>query len=237
MQRLTAALDRRDEPLTLFFRDDDAGWGMDALDAMVGVFERYDCPVDLAVIPAALTQENAGRLNTWTTSHHGIGLHQHGYAHQNHEAEGVRKCEFGSARPVERQCADIMMGRARLASMLDKVDPIFTPPWNRCLPETVARLRQIGFAAYSADHLVEVEGDGPAMLPVSLDWERALRDQNLVEVLAALLSAPIPQAGIMLHHAVMQAEGLDLLDQLFSTISRHPKIACVSMRQLLETTP
>ena len=235
MQRLTAALDQRAEPLTLFFRDDDAGWGMDALDAMLVVFERHVCPVDLAVIPAALTNENAVRLNSWQSRHLGIGLHQHGYAHHNHEPVGARKCEFGKARPVERQCADIMMGRERLASMLDKVDPVFTPPWNRCLPATVARLTQIGFAAYSADHIVD--GDGPAMLPVSLDWERALRDQNLVEALAALLSAPIPQAGIMLHHAVMQAEGLDLLDQLFSTISQHPKIACVPMHQLLETIP
>ncbi len=68
--------------------------------------------------------------------------------------------------------------------------------WNRCLPETVARLSQFGFSAYSADHVVEC--GGPAMLPVSLDWERALRDQNLVEALAAILSAPSPQAGIML---------------------------------------
>ena len=232
MQRLIATLDRRNSPLTLFFRDDDAGWGADALDAMLRVFERHACPVDLAVIPAALTNENADHLNTWQLRHQPVGLHQHGYAHQNHEPEGSRKCEFGSARPVERQCADIMMGRERLASMLERVDPIFTPPWNRCLPETVARLTQIGFAVYSADHLVE--GDGPAMLPVDLDWERALREHNLVEALAALLSTPKPHTGIMLHHAVMQAKGLDLLDQLLAVISQHPNIACVPMRQLLE---
>jgi hypothetical protein len=128
-----------------------------------------------------------------------------------------------------------MMGRERMASMLDKVDPVFTPPWNRCLPETVARLTQIGFAAYSADHIVD--GDGPAMLPVRLDWERALREHNLVEALAALLSTPRLQAGIMLHHVGMQAEGLDLLDQLLAVINQHPNIACVPMRQLLETIP
>ena len=38
MQRLTAALDRRVSPLTLFFRDDDAGWGADALDSMLRIF-------------------------------------------------------------------------------------------------------------------------------------------------------------------------------------------------------
>lgn len=208
---------------------------MEALDSMLAVFERHRCPVDLAVIPAALTNENAARLNNWVARHSGVGLHQHGYAHQNHEPEGARKCEFGHARPVERQCADIMMGRARLASMLDSVDPVFTPRWNRCLPETVARLQQLGFVAYSADH--KIDGDGPAMLPVELDWERALRDQNLVEAVEALLSAPQPRAGIMLHHAVMQPQGLDLLDQLLSTISQHPNIACAPMRQLLETRP
>ncbi len=232
MQRLIATLDRRDSPLTLFFRDDDAGWGADALDAMLCVFERHACPVDLAVIPAALTNENADHLNTWQLRHQRVGLHQHGYAHQNHEPQGARKCEFGSARPVERQCADIMMGRERLASMLNTVDPVFTPPWNRCLPDTVARLSQIGFAAYSSDQVVD--GDGPAMLPINLDWERALREQNLVEMFAALLSTPNPQAGIMLHHAVMEPHGLALLDQLLGIIRHHPKIICVPMRELLE---
>lgn len=235
MHCLTAALDSRKAPLFLFFRDDDAGWGMDALDAMLNVFDRHVCPVDLAVIPAVLTDEIAGRLSVWAARNHGIGLHQHGYSHQNHEPAGARKCEFGNARPVERQCADILMGRERLASMLGNVDPIFTPPWNRCLPETVARLRQIGFSAYSADHIVE--GDGPAMIPVNLDWERELREQNLVEALRALVTMPHSQAGIMLHHAVMQPESLDLLDQLLGAISQHPKIACVPMRQLLETIP
>ena len=76
-----------------------------------------------------------------------VGLHQHGLAHVNHEREG-RKCEFGPSRDAAAQRRDIADGRERLAALLgDRVDPIFTPPWNRCTADTGAVLAELGFAA------------------------------------------------------------------------------------------
>ena len=42
MKELTQALDRREEPLTLFFRDDDAGWDMPALDALLEIWPVFE---------------------------------------------------------------------------------------------------------------------------------------------------------------------------------------------------
>jgi hypothetical protein len=234
MHRLTAALDARTTPLTLFFRDDDAGWGMDALDAMLAVFERNHVPVDLAVIPAVLTVEGANHLNDWQQRHPGIRLHQHGYAHANHEPEGRRKCEFGPSRPVERQCADILMGRERLSAMLTALDPIFTPPWNRCEPETVLRLTKLGFAAYSSDHAPDLTYGAPAMLPIHLDWEREWREEALIADLAGLVASTTGPLGIMLHHAVMTEAALAKLDAVLAQLAPHPNARCVEMRHLLE---
>src|SRR3954447_1568726 len=104
-----------------FFRDDDAGWGDERLIALLDVFEARATWVDLAVIPAALGTGLACEL----LARERVGLHQHGFAHANHEREGRRKCEFGAARPAARQLADIGAGRSRLQALLgDRLDPV-----------------------------------------------------------------------------------------------------------------
>src|SRR3954451_22796727 len=129
---VTAALDAAPAPVPVFFRDDDAGWADARLFDLLDRFAACSLPVDLAVIPmeldAALAEELAARPR--------VGLHQHGLAHVNHEREG-RKHEFGPSRDAAAQRADIAAGRARLTDLLgDRVDPIFTPPWNRCTAAT-----------------------------------------------------------------------------------------------------
>ena len=42
-------------------------------------------------------------------------MHQHGYAHVNHEPEG-RKCQFGASRSAAEQSDDIAAGRELLGS-------------------------------------------------------------------------------------------------------------------------
>jgi hypothetical protein len=234
VQSLTAALDQRAEPLTLFFRDDDAGWDMPRLDALLGIFAEQDCPIDLAVIPAALTEDLASALNQWRRRHIGIRLHQHGYAHFNHEPEGARKCEFGTSRPLERQCADILIGRERLSAMLGTVDPIFTPPWNRCQPETIARLAALGFKAFSDDGKAEQAANGLAHVPVDLDWDRARNSGQQLHALETLIASSRITAGIMLHHATMSSAALAELSQVIGHIRPHPGLHLVNLRDLLE---
>lgn len=235
MNRVIKALDARATPLTLFFRDDDAGWSMDALDAMLGRFAEADCPVDLAVIPAVLGEETARHLNHWRAQHLGIGMHQHGYAHINYEPPNARKCEFGSARPLERQCADIMIGRERLLQMLGESDAIFTPPWNRCSQETVSRLGAIGFSGFSSDYAVEHAGGRLTMIPIGFDWDRMRREARLETALAHMLAAAEGSAGIMLHHATLAADDLDRLTDFLSLVRTHPTICIRPMRHFLES--
>ena len=107
-----------------------------------------------------------------------VGLHQHGLAHVNHEREG-RKCEFGPARDAAAQRRDIADGRERLAALLgDRVDPIFTPPWNRCTADTGRVLAELGFAVLSREARAEPLGvPGLAELPVSVDYIRLLPEE------------------------------------------------------------
>lgn len=234
MKPLTEALAARSAPIDIFFRDDDAGWHMDALDAMLDGFAAAGCPVDLAVIPAVLDDQNAQRLRRWQDWHRGIGCHQHGYAHVNYEAAASRKCEFGPVRPVERQCADITIGRERLADMLGPVDPIFTPPWNRCLPETVARLTGMGFRGYSSDHVITAVANDISMIPVTLDWDRARREGRLIDALSAALASPHGRLGIMLHHATLGPDDRSLLAAVLALFCNHDAVRLRSMRYFLE---
>ena len=146
------ALDEANAPVTFFFRDDDAGWGNERLFLLLDLFGDYGMPLDLAVIPLALTQELAHRLYDRVKAQpHLIGVHQHGFAHVSHEAKG-RKCEFGSTRDVMLQERDIRLGRHLLNEMLGPVaQPIFTPPWNRCSPQTGDCLVRLGFQVLSQD--------------------------------------------------------------------------------------
>ena len=78
------ALDEAPAPVELFFRDDDAGWGDERLLELLDLFAALGLPVDLAVIPAALDAGLAAELRARGIAL-AVGLHQHGYAHANHE--------------------------------------------------------------------------------------------------------------------------------------------------------
>ncbi len=237
MHSMISALDRRNTPLRLFFRDDDAGWAQDRLDAMLSVFHLTDTPIDLAVIPAVLTADGADLLNQWRGRHAGIGLHQHGYAHTNHEPDGARKCEFGQSRPVERQCADIAMGRDRLAGLLGTVDPIFTPPWNRCARATVAMLPSWALRPIP---MMAARWNMKRALSTcrSISTGTASADaKSLPGALTDLLGRPTDVAGIMLHHATMDAAALATFTGFLRAIRSHDNVEFVSMRDLKELAP
>lgn len=237
---LMQALDAATGPLPLFIRDDDAGWADDALHALLDVTAAADVPIDLAVIPHALTPA----LGTALLRRRGtqpIGLHQHGCAHLNHETEG-RKCEFGSARSVGQQRADLMQGRERLQQQLgDALDPIFTPPWNRCAPHTPALLAELGFAALSRDAGATPQQALPEC-PVHVDWTRERRaaqaagidaEQHLTVQMARHVNGFRP-IGLMLHHAVMDAAERALLQRLLLRWRGHPNARWSPMAALLQ---
>ena len=223
MRNLLSSLDATTEPVEVFFRDDDAGWGDERLLELIDRFNEHSLPLDLAVIPAALTGELAERLRALP-----VGLHQHGFAHTNHQVEG-RKCEFGPARSRSQQFENIAAGQAKLQELLgSRLDPFFTPPWNRCTADTGSVLVELGFALLSRESKAEPLGVIPE-LPVHLDVAR-LSAQELDSRFAALVGGgPI---GVMFHHAVMEPSDMASASELLARLAGHERVVARSMADL-----
>jgi hypothetical protein len=233
-----AALAGAVAPVNVFFRDDDAGWSDQHLYRLLDQFERHAIPLDVAVIPEALHAQLASNLIArWQGESKLLGVHQHGYSHSNHEPSG-RKCEFGAGRSRDDQWHDLVTGRERLGSLLGAaLDPIFTPPWNRCNQVTVDCLQSLGYRALSRDATaVRLELNGLAEVSVSVDWCR-LRNEaaNAWPVfdqrIAGALLDPGP-TGIMLHHAVMGADDFGALAELLGLFNTCDNVRCWLMRDI-----
>ena len=229
------ALDLAAEPATFFFRDDDAGWSDDRLFRLLDLFSGHDLPLDLAVIPRATTPALAREIRARIqASGELIGLHQHGFAHKNHETEG-RKCEFGSSRSGAQQERDIESGKALLAEFFGPlVRPIFTPPWNRCTAVTADCLLRLGFRTLSRDKSAKPFGlAGLQELPVSIDWfarhKGSRLDLNRVgELIAGAIDDSEP-IGIMFHHALMDEGERRVAGELLRLLATNDRARCALM--------
>ena len=230
---LARVLDAADAPVTFFFRDDDGGWENARLCALLDLHERYGMPLDLALIPDALSPRVVRELEHRAQRNDALGLHQHGRAHLNHESAG-RKCEFGTSRKAVDQYTDIESGRNTLAGRFgERVDPIFTPPWNRCTQVTVVSLSALCFRVLSRDRGAEdLNPFGLTELPVDVDWCGVMvaagggsRGEALAEIDRRLARAATRRepVGVMLHHAVMDGESLEVEEALLALLARHPQ--------------
>jgi hypothetical protein len=228
-----AALDGRREHVRVFVRDDDVGWGDDALFTLLDLFAFFNVPIDLAVIPAALTPGLAWRL---LGRQQPLVMHQHGWAHENHEPSGL-KCEFGPARTQAQQRDDIARGQVRLRELLGDVPPVFTPPWNRCTRDTFLALRDLGFALVSRDVSAGTfELPCVAEVPITFDWLAKRRGIALSRAdRLALVAGQLAErelVGLMLHHAVMDADELEALTDLLRVLAAEPRVEFTTLRAL-----
>ena len=231
------ALDERPDPCPVFFRDDDAGQDNARLAAMLEVFEEHRIGVDVAVIPA-LVRGSLARVLRGRIGPGRVRLHQHGLAHVNHEPTG-RKHEFGPGRDLSRQTADVAAGRRLLLGWFGEaaVDPVFTPPWNRCTVETGAAVLANGLRVLSRDSTASpLRLPGLAEVPVTLDWfghRHGVRwaPAELAARLADQVRARVP-IGVMLHHAVTDADELARVAELLALAARHPAVRAVSILEL-----
>jgi predicted glycosyltransferase len=230
---LEEALAAAATPVRFFFRDDDAGWADDRLRPLLDRFAAAGAPLDLAVIPESIEPGLAGELvRRRDVGGTLLGVHQHGFAHLNHEPNG-RKCEFGPSRSADDQRRDIEEGRLRLEELLGPgVDPVFTPPWNRCTAATGACLVDLGFAALSRKVRADPLGiDGLAEIPVSVDWSGRTRSELGIELATAVRSGgPV---GVMLHHADLASGDLEPVVELLRVLVRSDGARLVPMRELL----
>jgi predicted deacetylase len=239
---LKQALDNACAPVSVFVRDDDAGWGDDALLRLLDLMLEVDMPIDLAAIPLAVSEGLALELMRRQDASPGlIGIHQHGFAHLNHELVG-RKSEFGEGRFWSWQRADLTAGRKVLKALFgERLDPIFTPPWNRCSAATPSLLAELGFGALSRSRSAPAQ-DALHELPVDVDWCRHARQalavgaEDTAERAAAELAARVEAGGpvgLMLHHAAMDAASLRQLVPLLDSLRAHPNTRCLPMTVIL----
>jgi hypothetical protein len=237
---LRAHLDSCASPISFFFRDDDVGWADDRLWALLDRFRRAASPVDLAVIPAFLTGPLIAELRRHVGQATGrIGLHQHGWAHENHEPEG-RRSEFGASRRPADVRADLRRGRAAMrAAFGPECADVFVPPWNRCSDETAQVLCDDGVRALSRDATAEPFAlAGLAEVPVTVNWLAKGRGggpvspEQRAELLTKASSGPRP-VGVMLHHAVMTKDDLDHVEELATLVQAHPQAVSCSIVELL----
>ena len=239
LKELRRALDEAARPVALFFRDDDAGWSDDRLLDLLDLFAHYRMPIDVAAIPDALTFSMAAELLARIKADpNRVAIHQHGFAHQNHEPEESRKCEFGVSRGRTLQQMDIEWGKRRLTNLFGPhVAPIFTPPWNRCTEATAKCLRQIGFRILSRDRTATPFNlDGLFELPVTIDWfahrkgvRVSLDELGTSMATAVRTSAPL---GIMFHHALMDEEERVRACELLDLLASHTNAQSHLMDQL-----
>ncbi len=236
---LINALEQLSRPVTLFYRDDDAGWATPDLLRLLDLFEKLDLPLDLATIPAALDQNLAQELRSrMQATHQRLGIHQHGFQHLNHQSKG-RKCEFGDARTVGQQMVDIKRGMVILNEYFDNnTDPIFTPPWNRCNLQTLDVLDHLSFLGLSRDeHAQPAASRSMTQVPVHIDWlkkskgERWSHEQIMQKLAARLLAGKV--TGVMLHHQLMDDRERHVLEQCVSLLKQHPLIEHKNMRALI----
>jgi len=235
LERVARALDERAAPLEVFFRDDDAGWSDERLFALMTLFERHELPLDLAVIPEAIEADTAARLAHRARVSGLLGLHQHGFAHSDHETEG-RPCEFGPSRSEADQRADIASGRERLLMLFGpELDPIFTPPWNRCTRTTGACLIDAGIPVLSRDATAAPLGvPGLAECPIASDWLKRRQGVPLTRdewaaSFADVIGRAVDPVGVMLHHAVMDEGNREALGDLLDLLRRHRRVRMMRM--------
>jgi len=236
---LREALDESKTRIDFFFRNDDVGWANDEFRALLACFRRHSVPIDLAVIPSALTTEFAGEI---CAVHEEapvlVGIHQHGFSHTNHEVAG-RKCEFGTSRTYQEQYRDLQLGKMKLQATLGSVvDPIFTPPWNRCNEITGECLTALGFRVLSRDATApSLALSGLKELPISIDWFAKKHGARVsFQALGALIANTVKQRqplGIMLHHELMSADERALLCDLLVLLSKHRQAHCKLMAEMV----
>ena len=236
LETVRVALDEADSTHPFFFRDDDAGWRDDRLFAVLDRFQARGLPVDVAVIPAELTPGLTRELEA-RMRHTGVRVHQHGYAHANHEPTG-RKCEFGQSRGAAVHAREIAEGQRLMRDAFGpRLDPVFAPPWNRCVPQIADALVPLGFEVLSRDSTAEpLERADLVEIPVTVDWfghHRGIRwtREEMGEVVAASIRRD-RAVGVMLHHGVTDEADLAGIDDLLALVAGHANAQATTIMAL-----
>lgn len=238
LDRLSSALALRDAPLTLWWRDDDAGAADPRLGRLLSLAERASIPLALAVIPARLEPGTIDKV----AAHPTVTVAQHGWSHANHGAPGERKIELGGKVNDRDLIRSLAFGYDLLTRTFgSRVAPVIVPPWNRFAERLEVPLENLGFRAVSG-----LASGAPrrGLLPridVHLDamqWRPAARWLGLGDIvgrLCRLLAAGASTIGLMTHHLRMNENDFEELQALLRFLAERPEVRIVGLGDLLET--
>jgi peptidoglycan/xylan/chitin deacetylase (PgdA/CDA1 family) len=208
----------------LFFRADDVAVPGRQLVRLMNIFSSFRVPLSLAVVPAWLTESRWRQLKSIGARTPELWCwHQHGWRHANHEKKG-KKQEFGLGRSVPEIRNDLVRGRQRLESLMDKdFYPVFTPPWNRCSSDTLNQLKELGYRAVSRSKgSLPPPPEGLPDLQVHVDLHTGRDpdpDSGWRRLLAELENAVKGGiCGIMIHHQLMNDAACEFLGILLTSI-------------------
>jgi hypothetical protein len=243
---LAAELDawgERGQRATLWWRDDDAVEPTPALDRLIGVSRAQGVPLMLAVVPARAGQPLVDRLAGAQADCLPV---QHGFAHVSHAPAGERKWELGAHRPLAAVLEELARGRARMDALFGFTWlPVLVPPWNRIAPEVVSQLGTLGYIGLSAATPRPAPFAAPGVFQVNahvdimrwgvprgfLGTGQALK--RLVGYLRARRAGeadPAEPTGLLTHHLAHDEDAWVFLDQLLTTLNRHPAVTFVHPR-------
>ncbi len=224
---------------TLWWRDDDAVDATPALERLLRVTEGSGIPLSLAVIPAPAEEG----LAVVIADRKGVTVLQHGYAHANHAAPGMRAVECGGARSLDEVATELTLGRERLAARFGpRFLSILVPPWNRIEPALLPRLAALGYLGVSTWGAREAVEAAPRLRQVNthadpIAWRkgRGFRGaERVTGALAAHLAArregsvdPGEPTGLLTHHLAHDELGWTFLEEVSERLASRPGLRWV----------
>lgn len=221
----------------LWLRDDDSVEPTPPLDRLIGLTERHEIPLALAVIPAHAGEALARAL---PAAKHVTPV-VHGWAHRNHAPKDEKKQEFGAHRPIDAMRHELFLAMTRMRDLFqDQMAAMFVPPWNRIAPELIPALRELGYAALSTFGVSTGNQEIPEINThvdiIDFRGTRRCRDHRVLSRdIAATLSCSFHHGrhavGILSHHLVHDEAAFEFLADLFS-ITRQE--SWLSAPQLIE---
>jgi hypothetical protein len=226
----------REAPVSLWWRDDDAGRDDPRLGRLLDLSVRHKAAVALSVVPAWLDPAAIARVSSAELA---IVL-QHGISHANHAGEGQRKIELGGMAPPAHLADAARAGKERLAAAFPRqFRRVMVPPWNRLSAPVLATLPGAGFTGWSGWR--DAPPDEPRLRRRdthvdAIDWRgsrRCRESRELFRELAAQLRLRAREPlGILTHHLATDEAGFRSLDRFIGVVQDHPKLRIESAARI-----